>query len=445
MSIKRVVLAEYYTTDDMTLLFIIREDFDEPHVVEIKKPLKEIRQFVKEHFSEQIDKDGNVVKTTGQKVKSLDENAFQNFFELFVAPLMSLSTKGDLMTNEGDIIWFVPHDMLHYVPLHAIKAEGRYLIERNPVCYTPSASVMKYCQAKSKGRLEKALVLGDSRNDLIHAREQAQAVAELFNTKPYLNGQATKSLVKEKLEKEGSDIDILHFSCHGKFDPYEPLKSCIVLAPEKDIDKNSSVENDRKWNLTAEEIFGMEMHADLVTISTCESGINDRKPGDELIGLTRSLIYAGTPSVVVSLWSVDEISTSILMRKFYQALTGANKAEALQKAQIELMGLTAEDVIAYCKEAKENLIGPDALDAQRLLDRNIADMQYNARDFEEALNGYTRLCHGLNPDSKEYKHLTNMVSVCNLAKSTPKPIDYQIKLYTRPYHWASFILVGYWK
>jgi len=104
MSIKRVVLAEYYTTDDMTLLFIIREDFDEPHVVEIKKPLKEIRQFVKEHFSEQIDKDGNVVKTTGQKVKSLDENAFQNFFEPFVAPLMSLSTKGDLMTNEGDII-----------------------------------------------------------------------------------------------------------------------------------------------------------------------------------------------------------------------------------------------------------------------------------------------------------------------------------------------------
>src|SRR5690349_14989419 len=125
MPANRVVLAEYFTTEDATLLFIVREGFKEPVVREIKMPLSDIRQFVTDNFG--------TTESGTMKVRDLDIEGWQRHFGQFVEPIVSYA-------EEGDIIWFVPHDVLHYLPLHALQIEGRYLIERNPVCYTPSAS-----------------------------------------------------------------------------------------------------------------------------------------------------------------------------------------------------------------------------------------------------------------------------------------------------------------
>jgi CHAT domain-containing protein len=440
MPAQRVVLAEYFTTEDFTLLFIVRADFEEPQVVEIKTPLDEIRQFVTANFG---------VTEGGSRVRDLDLDEWQARFGPFVEPILP-------WTDEGDIVWLVPHDVLHYLPLHALKVDGCYLIERNPVCYTPSASVMKYCHAKRKGRRNRVLILADSRADrpLLHAREQALAIQQLFDphAEVYLSGAATKTTVRQRLAEAKEDIDVLHFACHGYFDPYQSLRSGIMLASEDGDAAESEETQESKsraespWNLTAEEIFGLEMRADLVTLSACESGVNERRPGDELIGLTRALIYAGTPSVVVSLWSVDEISTSILMCKFYQALKdGINKAEALRKAQLGLMGMTIRDVITYCEEAKDRLTGPEASLAQQLLGWDIADLRFAARDFEAALEGYGRLRAGLEPSGEEYRSLSVAMSRCRRAMHSPGPVDYETAVYTRPYHWAPFALVGDWK
>ena len=76
----------------------------------------------------------------------------------------------------------------------------------------------------------------------------------------------------------------------------------------------------------------------MVTLGAFETGLNESKPGDELIGLTRSLIYAGAASVIVSLWSVYDRSTQELMLEFYKLLkNGIDKATALQQAQIKIM------------------------------------------------------------------------------------------------------------
>ena len=118
-----------------------------------------------------------------------------------------------------------------------------------------------------------------------------------------------------------TDKDIIHFSCHGSFDNIDPLSSGIELHDEV---------------LKAREIFDMRLNTELVTLSACQTGLNKRSPGDELIGLTRAFLYAGAPSVVVSLWSVDAQSTHELMLEFYKQLkNGADKATALQKAQIK--------------------------------------------------------------------------------------------------------------
>ena len=117
--------------------------------------------------------------------------------------------------------------------------------------------------------------------------------------------------------------DVVHFSCHGKFDDLDPLSSGILLYGGV---------------LTAREIFGMRLNSELVTLSACQTGLNERSPGDELIGLTRAFLYAGSPSVVVSLWSVDARSTQELMLEFYGLLRdGYSIALALQEAQKRMM------------------------------------------------------------------------------------------------------------
>src|SRR5438132_1288757 len=116
MRTKRVVLAEYFCTDDTTLLFIVRNDFKEPYVNEINMSLGDIRQYVRANFG---------VERGSARVRSLDIEDWQSRFALFIEPISAWAA-------EGDIIWLVPHDALHYLPLHALKIEGRYLIERNP-------------------------------------------------------------------------------------------------------------------------------------------------------------------------------------------------------------------------------------------------------------------------------------------------------------------------
>lgn len=406
MPTKRVVLAEYFTTEDLTLLFIVRADFDEPQVVEIKTPLNEIHQFVAANFS---------VAEGGSKVGDLDLGEWQARFGPFVEPILP-------WTDEGDIVWLVPHDVLHYVPLHALKVEGRYLIERNPVCYSPSASVMKYCHAKRKGSRKIALVLGDSLGDLPLAREEARLVAGMFQTPPslaatlgsgpYLGERAKKSLIISALaETETREaLDILHIACHGQFHPYQSLKSGIQLAPDGQLSSNSG-EFPQPWDLTAEEIFGLEMKADLVTLSACESGVNERKPGDELIGLTRALIYAGTPSVLVSLWAVDDLSTGLLMEKFYTAWRGGlRKAEALQAAQCWLRDLRRDEVLARVTGAR------DGAKARALAED--AESDWAKRSWRRLDEQREVLLEDYGPDDHPFGHL---------------------------YFWAPFVLVGDWQ
>lgn len=397
---RRVVLAEYFMVEDRTLLFIVRADLDEPHVEEVMTPPAALREFVALNFG--TTEDG------GSAVRKLDVDAFQRHLAPFVEKIVDWAA-------EGDIVWLVPHDVLHYVPLHVVRVGGQYLIERNPVCYTPSASVMKYCHQNRRDRRERALVLGDSRNDLGYAREEARLVAELFGTTAYLGEEATKAVVTTALSERREQIDVLHFACHGEFDQTQALRSRILLAPVRgpDADATQSDTDSTEADLTAEEIFGLEMRADLVTLSACETGVNDRKPGDELIGLTRALIYAGTPSVIVSLWQVDDLASQVLMERFYQELrAGRMKADALQQAQVDTMRMTAGEVLAYFQEKLDRV--RDANDPQRLVELGEYVRTVKRRIFAAEADDPSQ--HGL---------------------------DW--RFFRRPYDWAPFVLVGDWK
>ena len=255
------MLAEYFATADHFLLLSGRADGKQPTVTEIKRTPQEVRAFV---LSNMASANGTRAATRGtdaDAIQAVDERAFHDFFGAFVRPILSSA-------DEGDTIWVVPHDILHCVPLHAVAADGRCLIERNPVCYTPSAALMRQCHAKRKRRGENVLVIADPGESVEYPPEEALTVAELFHTRPYLNAVATKSFLQRKLEEEGDALDGLHLSCAAYFDPREPLQSGIQLAAEDDDGAHTA--HDRRWRLTAAEILGLQLRVDLVTMSVCE-------------------------------------------------------------------------------------------------------------------------------------------------------------------------------
>jgi len=186
---------------------------------------------------------------------------------------------------------------------------------------------------------------------------------------------------------------------------------------------------------------------------------NERKPGDELLGLTRSLIYAGTPSVLVSLWSVEELSTALLMQHFYTLLHSLpskeqaepmTKAEALQSAQLYVKNLTAQQVINYCNKRLMEL--GQVPDAERELGLLLARIraQTLAGDLRQALAGYQDVQQRLQGQESVWAKMCRVeaeqaIARLKLKLRKPPEINYDMRPFEHIFYWAPFVLVGDWK
>lgn len=227
----------------------------------------------------------------------------------------------------------VPHGVLHYIPFHTlISKEGSYLLESFSVSYLPSASVLRYVRANNKRNRTAFFAAANPDTDLTPlpaAEEEAREVAALFKTKLLLIGpQATKTSVK----RYGGQYDMVLLSTPGEMIESSPLKSNLRFTPSPGDD----------GKLTVSEIFDLEIKANLVTLSACDTAMvrgewKTFPQGDDLIGLSRAFIHAGTPSIIASLWKVSDDSTVELMRAFYKNLQKMPKVEALRQAQLSMI------------------------------------------------------------------------------------------------------------
>jgi CHAT domain-containing protein len=215
-----------------------------------------------------------------------------------------------------------PHDVLHYLPFGALwdGEQERYLIDGYALTYTPSASTLPWI-AKPTASLRRLAIFGNPDGTLPHAESEVQAVAKLFAAQPFTGTRATES----RFYREASRADILHLAAHGRYDPLNPLHSYVALAGD----------NRHDGRVEVVEVFGLDLAGvNLVVLSACETALGEQSAGDELVGLARAFLYAGSPTVVTSLWAVDDEATRALMMTFYRHLrTGLTPAQALQSAQ----------------------------------------------------------------------------------------------------------------
>jgi CHAT domain-containing protein len=233
----------------------------------------------------------------------------------------------------------VPHRILHLLPLHALPLNpaGDCLLDLFPqgVRYAPSIQLLNLAQTWQRPPLQQLFAVQNPTGDLQFTDVEVSTISQQFD--PHV-----KVLKRDKADKSAlkaaslGEANCAHFSCHGSFNFEYPLASALILSggiiDKPDIptaEKSSrylpyrnggSIDLDNC--LTLGEIFQLDLHqCRLVTLSACETGLTDANSlGDEYVGLPSGFLYAGSANVVSSLWAVSDLSTTLLMIKFYQNL-----------------------------------------------------------------------------------------------------------------------------
>ncbi|MCP4681846.1 MAG: CHAT domain-containing protein, partial [Desulfobacterales bacterium] len=219
----------------------------------------------------------------------------------------------------------IPHGPLHYLSFATLFDGKQYLIDDFSLFYLPSASVWNYTLGRrfDKKNLKVLAIgnpdLGDPLLNLPFAEHEVGAIKWNFPDITVLTKEkATEAWVAKNIDKFG----IIHMASHGEFDAINPLFSAVKLSKDEQKD----------GNLEASEVFGLKINADMVVLSACQTGLGKVTKGDDVIGLNRAFFYAGTHTIVSSLWRVSDVSTAVLIKEFYRQYQGRNKADSLQNA-----------------------------------------------------------------------------------------------------------------
>ncbi len=229
----------------------------------------------------------------------------------------------------AEIVGIVPHRDLHYVSFAALRNTKDYLIDEKSLFYLPTASLFQYSIKRriDMPKLEmKTLAvgnpdLGDLDTDLPLAELEAKSIRWSF---PFVDLLVRDGATETKVIGDIDQYHILHIASHGEFDTSNPLLSALRFA--KDDNNNGA--------LTAKEVFALNLNADIVVMSACQTGLGKVTSGDEVLGLNRAFLYSGAHSLVSTLWRVDDLGSAVLMKHFYRGFRNSNKAEALRKAQL---------------------------------------------------------------------------------------------------------------
>jgi CHAT domain-containing protein len=259
----------------------------------------------------------------------------------------------------------VPGGRLSLLPLHAAGFDAVTFT------YTPSARALQAARSAARERAELARVLLGIGNPLPSPRPLAFARTEVEEIAPRFAPAARHVLLERHATHAAVAASLpgathLHFSCHGRFDVREPLDSALSLAGAETLTLRDLLDG------------GLDLSAArLAVLSACQTGVVDfDKVPDEAIGFPAGLIQAGVPNVVSTLWPVDDISTALLMGRFYveQLGNGLDPASALHRAQDWLRTATARDMSLADRYERRYLesgrMDPDAFRAMRYFRAN---------------------------------------------------------------------------
>jgi len=227
-------------------------------------------------------------------------------------------------------IAIIPNGILHFVPFQALMpgdGENRFLVEKYAICYIDTLSTFKDGGTLSGVESVPLYAFGNADETLPSAEKEVDAISGLFDkSNVYVRRQASEGRAKELSENGG----IYHFATHGVLDYESIAKSYILLAIEPGSGEDGK--------FTIEEVWGYWWgDSVLVVLSACNTAMGDIEARGKAVHPASAFLNAGAPSVLATLWSVDDEATEKLMKEFYAGLESMSKVEALRAAQLKLL------------------------------------------------------------------------------------------------------------
>jgi len=310
---------------DRTLIWIV-----EPHRTRlVVAPLGAAA--VRDHVSS--------VRSSLEDETPLPVTVLETLYDALLAPALDgAGEQTKLILAPDESLALLPFELL----CHRHEGAWRYVADDWEPSYYPSGTLLALARLQQQSRRTYAhplLAFGDpdyAGTDFLrleNSRQEVLWIADLLRverTSPHirLDEQACESALKD-LSRGGelATYRYLHFATHGVL----PAEAPEVGQPALVL---SSADATEDGFLTMDEVFGLQLAADLVVLSACQTGLGEEVPGEGVVGLTRAFFHAGTRSAVVSLWRVDDESTSAFMVTLYDQLAkGTDKAAALRAAR----------------------------------------------------------------------------------------------------------------
>jgi len=247
----------------------------------------------------------------------------KDLFNILIKPFEQL------LSQYSNII-IVPDGPLAYLPFGALLLDNRYLVEYFRIKYVPSLTSLTLLDSPEPVDRKELLAVAGSQvsvninNHLASTSRlsalpstlmEVDSIASLFQRVSVLKDKhVSEQAIKHLLQQDR--YQYVHLATHGLIDEDRPGRSGLTLSAEAAVTASSKEDG----ILRSSEIFGLDLGSDMVVLSACNTGLGKVVKGEGMLGIQRSFFYAGTETVVVSLWSVYDRSTASLMKEFYKAL-----------------------------------------------------------------------------------------------------------------------------
>ena len=313
---RSTALLEYELTDNGNYLFVVtRGAGDNAEIIGYKLAVK-------------LEDLSRHVRRLHQQLATRDPEFAEEsrwLYATLIAPARArLKSVNSLVVVPDGVLWQVPFQALQ-------QANGRFLVEDAAIDYVPSLAVLYALKSSAPNRrgARTLLAMGNPGGETQEQADEVMALEKLYghgNTRVLIGKAATVDQFREI----SPTFDVVHIAAHGIFDDREPMSSHMQLARE-------SAQPQAGW-LRAREIQAMQLHAELVVLSGCETGKGSFEDGEGLVGMSWATLAAGAHGSLASAWRVEASSTTEMMIAFHQGiLHGMSKSESLRRAELQLI------------------------------------------------------------------------------------------------------------
>ncbi len=306
---------------------------------------------------------------------------------------------------QDDQLILVPHRFLHLLPLHSLPFGDptTTLVDQfsRGVRFAPSLQVLDVVQKRPQTPLQSLFALQNPTENLLYTELEVAEIQSLFapRAKVLQRQEATKAALEQQSALLANS-NCLHYACHGYFNFEKPELSALILAgstikpappdadPNRYLAQRDGGALDLSQCLTLLDLFQLDLRqARLVALSACETGLSEiNSLSDEFVGLSSGFLYAGCNSVIGTLWTVDDLSTGLLMGEFYRLLKQQEQTQpstdvalALKQAQQWLRQLTCAEAVATLQRLVPSLAADVQETAKRSIRRSLSE-RYAADD-----------------------------------------------------------------